>query len=189
MNATKTLLAAAILAVGGLIGAGTARAQNPFGEATTERSDGKKAEALADEGERLLAKGDHKAALEKFVEAVKYDKTNVKALTGAAFVFNEFKDYETAKLCAAAAALTDKKSANAWRELGYAEWKLGNLTDAKQFLATAIVCNEKNMPAYEYLIAVLEEGGETENAQKVRDLKVKAEGEKKTDLFNLSKGK
>lgn len=185
MKTLKTLLAAATVAVCGLIGTGVAHAQTPGKTAktakttkTSKASNAKKAAALADEGMELKAQGELDDALEKFVAAIELDPTNMTALLGAAWIFNDQQDYDNAVLVATAAVKVDAKNGNAWRELGYASWKLDNTKEAKDYLMAALVCDQTDMVACGYLIEVLDELGDTKTANELRKLKEEAEGGK-----------
>lgn len=188
MKAIKTLVAVAALAVGGLVATGTAHAQTNFGQTTktTKTTDAKKAAVLADQGKTLKAKKDYAAALEKFAAAIELDATNVTALLGAAWILNENQKYEEAKVFAAVAALLEEKNTDAWRELGYAEWKLGNRTDAKKYL---VQCRTDDLDAYDYLIAIATELGDTDDAALYKKMKEEAELLKKFKDFDAKFGK
>lgn len=176
MNAIKTLVAVMALTVGGLVATGTAHAQTGTAKTSkaTAAKNAKKAAALANEGKKLQDAGELDDALEKYEAALELDATNMTALTGAAWIHNDQKDYEKAKLVAAIAVLVDNKSTEAWRELGYAEWKLGNVEDGKKYL---MQCSRTDLVAYEYLIALCEEQGDDDEAATFRKLKAKAEAE------------
>lgn len=185
MKAIKTLVAVAALAVCGLAATGTAHAQTNFGQ-TTKTTNAKKAAVLADQGKALKAKGDHDAALEKFAAAIELDATNMTALTGAAWILNEKEKYEEAKVFAAVAALLEEKNTDAWRELGYAEWKLGNRTDAKKYL---VQCRTDDVDALSYLISITTELGDTDAAAVYKKMKEDAELLKKFKDFDAKFGK
>lgn len=193
MKAIKTLVA---VAFGGLFGVSAVQAQTtkdekpqntrkndpadtkntsdgkPTGEA--KKGDPKKAAALAEEGEALRKKGQVKEAFDKFVEALQLDQTNPIALRGAAWMLNSAKEYEKALNLLTLALIVEPKSSMAWREYGYAEWKLGRIKQARQSFNTAIKCDLGDLVAYDLYAQMLDEEGTKGEAESMRKMQENA---------------
>jgi tetratricopeptide (TPR) repeat protein len=181
MRTIKSILVAAAV---GFFGGSVATAQTGIEgnkptrpAATAKVTAAERAAGLAEEGEALKRSGDLDAALGKFADALKLDRTNLTALVGAAWILNHAGDHKTARLCATTAVELDPKSGAAWREAGYAEWQLGNLKEAKACLSTSVACNGKDVAALTYLTEVLDDTGDKTEAVKLRKRKAQIESE------------
>lgn len=163
MTISKTLFAVAALVTFGLFGAGTAPAQTAAAQ--------RKADKLVKDGQELQAKGKLEDALDKYEEALKYVPKHKVALVESAWCYNEIGEYEDAHDAAEDAVGADPTRSKAWRELGFADWKQGDLKEAKANLQMAIDLNRYNTPAYTHLIKVLEELGEFKAAKKLKKQK------------------
>lgn len=176
-NIKSVLVAAAVGLLGGSVATAQTDVERARLAAPAKPTAAERAVKLAEEGVALQQSGDRDAALGKFADALKLDRTNVVALVGAAWILNDAGDHKTARLCATTAVEVEPKNGAAWREAGYAEWRLGNLKDAKRSLTTAVACDGKDMAALSYLIEVLDDTGDKTEAVKLRKKKAQLESE------------
>lgn len=173
MNSTKTLLAVAALAVGGLVGtANVATAQSSYGDRGPKTSSAAKPEKDKEKLDaierKILVEGDCEGGLDDLDVYLKKNPKSVRALNLKAWAHNHIKEYEEAKEAADKVLAFDLFNAEAWREKGYACWKTDDLETARTNLNFAIQDAPKDTVAHKYLIGVLKDMGRTREAAKVQ---------------------
>jgi tetratricopeptide (TPR) repeat protein len=105
-------------------------------------------------GEKAQLLRDYDKAKGCFAAALLIDSDHYRANVGMAWIFNEKKDYDKASLFALKAIGVDTKKSAGWRELGYAEYRQGDLDGAEASLVIAITLDPTDKSAERYLKSV-----------------------------------
>jgi Tfp pilus assembly protein PilF len=116
----------------------------------------------------LKARKEYRAATLAFLEAIDREPGHVQAHVELASTLNELKQYDLALPVCLAALKIDKECGPAWREAGFALWKLGEAERAEKALRTAVRINDRDGTALAIFAQVLEDLGKTEEAEVVR---------------------
>ncbi len=110
---------------------------------------------------------DWSAAKDFLRQALKLHRDNAAAFSRLAHIENQQQHYKEALAAAGSALKIDDACSDAFREIGFALWKLGNLDKAEAALVLALKYDNRNWQAFDYLIEVLKDEGNEAMAERV----------------------
>lgn len=114
---------------------------------------------------------DFEAAIKLYDRVLARERDNMEAIRSMAWIRNDQEKFDLAMFWCKEGFNVDASDGSLLTEAGYASWKLGNTAMAKKYLKKAINAQPRTALAYNYLIKILKDDGESKAALAIEDLR------------------